>query len=227
MRKFFHSGTHRNRRPPMGRKNVRAPWRRPSSNSFSPLRAGRLRLTGILLSLSVPFMALNFHAIINGFNRLQGIQRPQAAVFAPHPGSRIIRGRAHIIDGDTISIGHQRIRLHGMDAPERHQTCRDQNGRKWYCGVAATRHLAALTGGAPVTCRKVTTDRYNRTIAVCESHGQDIGRRMVRDGWAVAYIRYSRAYAGDEAHARKLKKGIWRGYFTLPETWRHRSRKYR
>ena len=35
-----------------------------------------------------------------------------------------IRGKPEIIDGDTIKINNQKIRLYGIDAPEKKQTCK-------------------------------------------------------------------------------------------------------
>ncbi len=141
-------------------------------------------------------------------------------------GSSLAMGDGYvsrIIDGDTLVWKGRRIRLHGMDAPEIEQTCRDARGGTYMCGWRARRHLKEIIAGRPVYCDKVTTDRYGREVAICLVEGVDIGERMVLDGWAVAYIRYSRAYAWAEREARKHRRGLWNGSFVLPETWRHGS----
>ena len=50
---------------------------------------------------------------------------------------KIIEGKAIIIDGDTIHIGKNKIRLHGIDAPEINQTC-TINNEIWNCGIKST-----------------------------------------------------------------------------------------
>ena len=132
----------------------------------------------------------------------------------------VVRGRAQVIDGDSLKVNGVNIRLHGIDAPESRQTCRDRSGRRYPCGQRATEHMRQLVAGRVITCRKVTTDRYGRMVAICKRGGEDIGRRMVRDGWAVAFVRYSRHYVADERAARSARRGLWQGRFITPETWR-------
>ena len=50
----------------------------------------------------------------------------------------------------------------------------------------------------------------------------DIAAKMVRQGWALAYRRYSTDYVNDEKAARVARKGIWRGEFMLPWDWRRK-----
>lgn len=130
-----------------------------------------------------------------------------------------------IIDGDTIAIGDERIRLFGIDAPEHNQLC-TLNGQTTACGYEAGRMLEGLIGVTEPNCVPRSTDRYGRTVAVCSVNGKDLGREMVVSGWAVAFVRYSQDYVADEAAARAARRGMWQGEFELPETWRaeHRGR---
>jgi len=129
------------------------------------------------------------------------------------------------IDGDSLRKAGQDTRLFGIDAPELHQLCTAQDGKSYACGQEARRALQGLVRGKKLTCRPVDTDRYGRTVAVCRNGDLDIGREMVRQGFAVAYLRHSLAYAAEEAEARTAKRGIWQGAFEEPEDWRaeHRS----
>jgi endonuclease YncB( thermonuclease family) len=142
------------------------------------------------------------------------------------PAHADLNGKPQIIDGDTIDIGGQRIRLHGMDAPESAQTC-EVNGKPWRCGQEATWALANIIGRTWVTCVERDRDRYDRVVAVCKvggPKGRDIGAWMVSDGWALAYRKYSKDYVGDEDAAREAGNGLWRGKFIAPWEWRRGKR---
>ena len=104
----------------------------------------------------------------------------------PSPAHADVTGKPRIIDGDTIEIAGERIRLHGIDAPEEKQTCTDQSGKEWSCGQEATWALARIIETHWVTCKGETVDRYKRRIAVCFAGPQNINAKMVRRGWAIA-----------------------------------------
>lgn len=128
-------------------------------------------------------------------------------------------GPAIVVDGDTLEIAGERIRLWGIDAPESRQTCQ-RGGELYTCGHAATDHLRELVGRGEVQCTSRAKDRYGRTVAVCRVDGVDLGAVMVRDGWALAFTRYSKDYTSEERAAREAKRGLWEGTFVPPWEWR-------
>ena len=86
----------------------------------------------------------------------------------------VITGRASVVDGDTLEIHGQRIRLSGIDAPESGQLCFNANDKPWRCGQRAALELADRIGRAPVTCRRTDTDSYGRIVAVCFKGEEDL-----------------------------------------------------
>lgn len=109
-----------------------------------------------------------------------------------------------ITDGDTLRVGGTIYRLWGIDAPETKQTCPDG----WAAGRLATTHLLGLVSGRQIICERKDTDRYGRTVAICRVSGADLGERMVRDGYAWAFVRYSRDYVEQEALAKRDGLGV-------------------
>ncbi len=80
------------------------------------------------------------------------------------PALADVAGVASVIDGDTIEVHGQRIRLHGIDAPESRQLCR-LNGKPWQCGKDAANALAEKIGRRPIVCEERDRDRYGRIVA--------------------------------------------------------------
>ncbi len=133
-----------------------------------------------------------------------------------------IGGTAKVVDGDSLEIGRQRIRLWGIDAPEFKQTCA-RGKQRWACGYAATAALREHLDGTTVQCVKVDVDRYGRMVARCSTRQRSINEWMVREGWATDYARYSKgAYAREQSQAKAAHRGIWSGDFEVPEHYRHR-----
>ena len=137
-----------------------------------------------------------------------------------------IEGKARIVDGDTIVIGEERVRLHGIDAPEQNQTCLVAN-IDWECGVGATEALERMIAEQKVYCAGEERDLYKRLIAVCYVGALNLNRQMVSEGWALVYRRYSNDYSAEEMEARKANRGVWKGGFVAPWDWRkiQRTRK--
>ena len=124
-----------------------------------------------------------------------------------------------VVDGDTIKLAGTTYRLHGIDAPETHQTCADG----WPAGRIATEYLVNLMHGHVITCEPETKDRYGRTVALCRADGVEIEAEIVRNGMALAFVRYSRDYVALEERARADKLGMHAHQCEKPWDWRARS----
>lgn len=102
------------------------------------------------------------------------------------------RGRvSRVVDGDTFYLEglETRIRLWGVDAPER-----DEQGFD-----AATDELARLVGGETLSCEHVDIDAYERIVARCYFEGgADLSEAMIDSGTAEEYLRFTRGYYGGE-----------------------------
>ena len=130
-----------------------------------------------------------------------------------------------IIDGDTIILNSEKIRLYGIDTPEIKQTCTDKYGHTYLCGVKAKLELEKIIGSRKVSCIKKTKDRYKRSISICYVDENDINSLMVKRGWALAYRKYSKKYVKDEAIAKLNNAGMWSGKFIAPWKWRRMKNK--
>ncbi|WP_438747911.1 thermonuclease family protein [Pararhizobium sp. O133] len=126
-----------------------------------------------------------------------------------------LSGQARVVDGDTLVIGGQRIRLVGIDAPELRQVC-EREGQPWTCGRAAKDHLEALIGEGRAACAADGSDRYGRLLAICLVRGLDLNAAMVGSGYATAFG----AYDVEEEMAKRNRLGLWAGTFDAPRTWR-------
>jgi endonuclease YncB( thermonuclease family) len=128
---------------------------------------------------------------------------------------REITGAAEAIDGDSLKLAGEEIRLKGIDAPELNQICQ-VSGRETPCGREARTQLRRLLGSGLTTCVGEERDRYGRLLSVCRVRGIEINAAMVREGHAVAFG----AYAIEETEARGAYRGLWAGTFERPRDWR-------
>ena len=123
-----------------------------------------------------------------------------------------------IADGDTVTIlvgGTQvRIRLFGIDAPERGQDFSRNSSEA----------LAGLVFGKEVRVIVHDKDRYGRTVGDIYIGDLLVNEKMVKDGWAWNYARYSKSkhYAEFEREAREAKRGLWAGRTPIPP-WDYRA----
>ena len=133
----------------------------------------------------------------------------------------IIGGATRVIDADTLEVIGERVRLKGIDAPEKGQLCENASGNLYLCGQAALRALRGHIGDSKTVCGiGPQPDRYGRALGVCYLKGEDLNGWLVSQGHALAYRRYGTQYVEQEEAARPAKRGVWAGAFVAPWEWR-------
>lgn len=135
-------------------------------------------------------------------------------------GDAPLVGQATMVDGDTLQLNGQRVRIYGIDAFEADQQCPTVSGGTRRCGADASHRMTELLAEGPVICIRRDTDAYGRIVAVCRVGPTDIGAVMVREGLAVAFTRYATDYIADEEYARTSRAGAWNAEFQRPEDYR-------
>ena len=142
-----------------------------------------------------------------------------------------ISGIPKVVDGDTVHIDNYKLRLEGIDAPEMRQQCKKESfkisffiGLTFYkdysCGRVSKEKLITKIDTTEIKCISSSKDRYKRYIATCFKGKINLNQWMVRNGFAIAYRKYSKKYVPDEVFAKENKLGLWQGKFMEPEKWR-------
>ena len=142
-----------------------------------------------------------------------------------------ISGFAKVVDGDTIKINSKKIRLYGIDAPEKKQKCKKTYltisfmsfTKDYMCGEVSMQKLIKKINKQKLNCNILDVDRYKRLIGECFKRNINLNSWMVSNGYAVAYRKYSKKYVTDEINAKNNKLGIWQGKFEMP--WDYRRKK--
>lgn len=131
-------------------------------------------------------------------------------------------GAVNVVDGETLEMQGQIVRLFGIDALEPDQICLNGN-RPWPCGEESVRSLSALIGGQPVRCQTIR-NVGGYILATCDLNGDDLAAWMVSRGWAFADKPVSADYAPAEEAARNAGEGVWSGEHLTPREWREGQR---
>ncbi len=130
-----------------------------------------------------------------------------------------------VSDGDTITVLHngkgERIRLHGIDSPEKRQAF----------GNRAKQFTSNLVFAKTVTVQVMDRDRYGRTVGVVLlPDGRSLNHELVRAGFAWMYRRYTndQSLSDLEEEARVARRGLWADAEPVPPwEWRVMRKRYR
>lgn len=133
---------------------------------------------------------------------------------------RHYRDLPRVIDGDTLDIRGERIRLFGIDSPELGQPWWDNKGEEHDAGLSARDALTSLIQGKRLSVKVLREDKYQRSLAIVKVDGRDVARSLVSQGWAFASPGSTR-YRRTENAARRRRRGFWRGDVMMP--WEFRA----
>ena len=137
--------------------------------------------------------------------------------------SNVFADNLRIIDGDTIELNGDRIRFSGIDTPELKQICTLDN-IEIFCGNLAAIVLKEKIGNEIVSCeREPEKDFWGRTLGECFINGESLSKFLVRNGYAFAFVKYSKKYVEDEKYAKENNLGLWAMEFEFP--WDFRKKK--
>jgi endonuclease YncB( thermonuclease family) len=159
------------------------------------------------------------HILINivGLGLLLALQGPTA-----HAASTLVdpTGAVEVVNGDTLTVGAQRVRLYGIDAPETGQYCVTKRQQQFDCGWVATRTLRLFLGGAKVRCKARGQLPDGTILASCFAGRNDLAAQMVLGGWALADPKTGADYRRGELAARATREGLFKGKLLPPWEWR-------
>lgn len=137
-----------------------------------------------------------------------------------------ISGYAKIIDGDSISIDSQQIRLINIDAPEYKQKCLNARNIEYFCGKESAIFLKKILDGRVIRCEYEKKDIYSRILGNCFTKGSNINETLIKAGMAIIYSfdKVDEKLKAMEENARLRKYGVWRGTFLEPRKYRKKIR---
>ncbi|HST76155.1 MAG TPA: thermonuclease family protein [Acetobacteraceae bacterium] len=125
----------------------------------------------------------------------------------PPPTGRVLTAepaQVAVIDGGTLRLDRQVVRLLGVDPPPRGESC----GGTADCGSAAANALAVLVRRKPISCELHGRDDMGRPLGACVAAGTDLNRAVVATGWARAGTEREDLREA-ESSARAQRIGLW------------------
>lgn len=145
-----------------------------------------------------------------------------------HPAEGVL-----VYDGDTIRMDDVSLRLAGIDAPERTQSCITYDRLTKPCGLESARNLQRIMQGAMIVCQPpadlkmeegAPIESFGRPIMQCFARSKsgeiDLGKQMVEDGYAAPFPSETSPYKAEFSVAQAERKGFLETCTLEPSTWR-------
>lgn len=127
-----------------------------------------------------------------------------------------------VTDGDTLIVNGVTYRLDGIEAPQTDQTCLDEKGAAWTCGIEARDRLKEHVLKREVRCTDLGADSAyrKRRVGECWVAGEamSVNQWMVQEGWALNLGKGRLKAEREKASIGGM--GLWKGCFVSPEALR-------
>ncbi|MFQ5545877.1 MAG: thermonuclease family protein [Acidiferrobacterales bacterium] len=180
---------------------------------YQPRRTAAHSYSHILRRLAVVWVGLAALVLLSCVGEARSKQATLDKRDLQPSAIRVLVGQVvRVVDGDTIYVldesrSRHKIRLAGIDAPERKQPY----------GLASREHLASLVAAKSVTIEYAKHDRYGRIVGKVWIDGVDACLEQIKAGLAWHYKKYRREqdpgdrvlYAQAEIQARSQRIGLW------------------
>lgn len=130
-------------------------------------------------------------------------------------------GDVEVISASSIVVAGERLRVQGVVAPGLGQTC-TALGVPWRCGIVARLWLEQRLSDGVLVCTGSQRDQHGQRFVSCvieNDNSFELGRWLVRSGWALADADTMPDYVPMEHQAKAQNLGIWKGGFTPSDEW--------
>lgn len=129
----------------------------------------------------------------------------------------VVQGLAEVLNGHTLIIDNEELRLFGIEAPEIHQICNELN-----LGKMSKEFLEQLTRGKLVICKGRQRDKKRRLLVYCTADDTDINSVMVKSGYAFNFKWFTSQYDKEEKFAKDNLLPVWKNGCENPFFYRNR-----
>lgn len=133
-----------------------------------------------------------------------------------------VKGYPKVLSGSVLYLNGIKIKLFGIDSPDRNQLCSDKMKQSYACGVQSALWLQEWLNEKEVSCHILSKIESGWATGSCftDNNQYDVAAVIVNEGWAVAYTRFTDIYVRYEQQAAAAHRGLWSGSFYKPWDWR-------
>ena len=185
---------------------------------FRPRPRNRARMATWFAHLSLAIMASSA-----GYLLLPKEKDPTESIIL---SDGLYSGQPEVETAVSLRFGSIPVRLKGIDAPDRDQTCITQANIDWECGETAAFVMSERIKAGPINCEGTVAENGRMILATCyDSMGINLNSWLVEFGWAIITGDDAPSLDDLQSIARLEQRGLWAARFDMPWDWRENLRR--